>query len=79
MGRNEENWRVHYEKVKAHVIEHGHFPDKHTCENNWVRYQRKRIKAGIMPDDQMQLFRELESMRSGSHTGGRKKKDQNTP
>lgn len=28
-----------------------------------------------MPEEQMKLFQELEGMRSGEHTGGRKRKE----
>lgn len=73
--KNEENWMVNFEALKAHVAVTGHFPDKHSTLNNWCRYQRKRIKAGIMPEDQMNLFLELAASRSDAHTGGRKKKE----
>lgn len=43
--------------------------------NNWYRYQRKRIKAGIMPEEQKTLFLNLAASRSDSLTGGRKKKE----
>lgn len=53
----------------------GHFPDKHSTFNNWVRYQRKRIKAGLITEEQGSLFESLAASRSMSHTGGRKKSD----
>lgn len=46
--KNEENRLVNYEALKAHVAITGHLPDKHSTLNNWVRYQRKRMKARIM-------------------------------
>ena len=73
-SKNEEKWMANFEALKAHVLETGHFCDKHTQLWNWVKVQRKRIKAGTMPEEQMRLFRELEGMRSGEHTGGRRKK-----
>lgn len=73
--KNEEKWLSNYEALKAHVLETGHFCDKHTRLCNWVKFQRKRIKAGTMPEEQMRLFQELEGMRSGEHTGGRKRKE----
>lgn len=73
MTTNEEKWLANYEELKARVLENGHFFPKHHRLNNWVRYQRKRIKAGIMPDNQRKLFEELENMRSCEHTGGRRK------
>lgn len=74
MGKNEEKWMANYEALKDHVLETGHFCDKHTRLCNWVKFQRKRIKAGTMPEEQMRLFQELEGMRSGEHTGGRRRK-----
>ena len=73
-SKNEEKWMANFEALKAHVLETVHFCDKHAQLCNWVKFQRKRIKAGTMPEEQMRLFRELEGMRSGEHTGGRRKK-----
>ena len=75
MAKNEDNWLSNIEALKAHVAITGHFPDKHSTLNNWVRYQRKRMKAGLMTDEQKRLFIELADSRSTEHTGGRKKKD----
>lgn len=72
--KNENKWMANYEALKVHVGVTGHFPDKHNTLNNWVKYQRKRLKAGIMPEEQRRLFEELSTSRSNSHTGGRKKK-----
>ena len=73
-SKNDEKWLANFEALKAHVAETGHFADKHTVLNNWVRYQRKRIKAGTMPEEQKRLFEELAASRSDSHIGGRRKK-----
>lgn len=73
MSKNDDNWLANYEELKAHVLETGHFCDKHTRLCNWGKYQRKRIKAGTMPEEQKVMFEVLEKMRSGEHTGGRKK------
>ena len=74
MAKQEEIWYANYEALKAHVAQTGHFPNKHCQLNNWVKYQRKRIKAGFMSEEQKQLFLELAATRSGAHTGGRRKK-----
>lgn len=68
-----DKWQENFEALKSHVAETGHFPNKHTTLNNWCRYQRKRIKTGVMPQDQKVLFEELAANRWGGHTGGRKK------
>ena len=71
---NQDNWYAKYEAVKQHVMTNGHFPNKHTKLCNWVKYQRKRIKAGRMSEPQLKLFMELCAQRSNEHTGGRRKK-----
>lgn len=68
------NWQKNFEALKAHVAQTGHFPNKHTKLNIWCRYQRKRIKAGLMPEKQRVMFETLAANRSNEHTGGRKLK-----
>lgn len=50
--KNEERWQENFEALKAYIDEHHHLPDKHTPENrgllNWVKDQRKRMKAEVM-------------------------------
>ena len=48
MAKNEENWLANYEALKAHVLETGHFPNKHDKRLNWAKFQMKKIKAGTM-------------------------------
>lgn len=72
--KNEENWMMRYEELREHVAAHGHFPDKHTTLCNWVKYQRKRLKLGQMPEEQKRLFEALAVARTNVHTGGRTKK-----
>lgn len=57
-------WQTNFEELKAYVAQTGHFPGKHTRLNNWCRYQRKRIKVGLMPEDQRAQFEELAASRS---------------
>lgn len=70
---SQENWFENFTALREHVERYGHFPDKHTCINNWVKYQRKRMKAGLMTEEQQRLFQELADSRSHEHTGGRRK------
>ena len=74
MAKNEVNWFANYEALKVHVAITGHFPDKHSTLNNWVRYQRKRMNAGLMSEEQKRLFEELAASLSDGHSGGRKRK-----
>ena len=60
----EASWLVNFEELKAYVAENGHFPGKHTRLNNWCRYQRKRIKAGVIPEEQRLLFEMLAESRN---------------
>ena len=73
--KNEENWMMYYNELKAYVAEHHHFPVRHTTLNNWIRYQRKRIKAGTLSEKLCLLFEELAASRHlDEHTGGRRKR-----
>lgn len=73
--KNENNWMMHYNELKAYVAVHHHFPVRHTTLNNWIRYQRKRIKAGTLPEELCLLFKELAASRHlDEHTGGRRKR-----
>lgn len=66
---------MHYNELKAYVAVHHHFPVRHTTLNNWIRYQRKRIKAGTLPEELCLLFKELVASRHlDEHTGGRRKR-----
>lgn len=66
---HEDIWLTKFEALKAHVALTGHFPDKHTTLNNWVKYQRKRLKAGLMSQEQQRMFQELADSRSSEHAG----------
>lgn len=69
---------MHYNALKAYVAEHHHFPDMHKVEFrgllNWAKYTQKKNKAGTLPEEQRQLFEELETSRSKEHSVGRRKK-----
>ena len=71
-------WMANFEALKRYVLERGHLPDKHVVENrallNWAKYNRKKIKAGTLEADKVQLFEELLALRSNEHPGGRKPK-----
>lgn len=71
---NQERWNLNYEVLKAHVLETGHFPNKHDRRLNWAKFQMKKIKAGTLETERQRLFEELMAMRSGQHTGGCRKK-----
>lgn len=74
MSKYDVNWLTNYKALKAHVLETGHFPNKHDKRLNWAKFQMKKIKAGTLEPERQRLFEELMGMRSGGHTGGRRPK-----
>jgi hypothetical protein len=73
MTKNEDTWFYNYELLKVHVHNTGHFPNKHNKLLNWYKYNAKLIKQGKLSVEKVHLIHELEKMRSGEHTGGRRK------
>lgn len=77
---NEERWALFISELRAYILEHHHFPDKHKVENrgllNQVKYARKKVKEGKLRDDQVQELEEILNLRHlEEHTGGRRKKE----
>ena len=64
---NISRWLDNFDALKVYVAQTGHFPNKHTKLNNWCRYQRKCIKAGVMPEDQQIVFEALAAKRSAEY------------
>lgn len=55
--KNDEKWIANYEALKAYIDEHHHLPPKNASLGakyllNWIKYQRKRKKAGLMSEEQ---------------------------
>lgn len=78
-SKNDENWRVNYEALKAYIDEHHHLPPKNAPLGakyllNWCKYVRKTIKEGTCDDWKREMFERLMEERSNEHTGGRKRK-----
>lgn len=79
MSKNDNKWVVRYEQLKAYIEDHHHLPAKDSSLNakyllNWVKYQRKRIKAETMPEEQKVLLEALLATRRNEHPGGRRRK-----
>lgn len=71
-------WNRNFRKLKAYIDEHHHLPDKKKVEHrgllNWVKYNRKKIKAGTLPPEKERLFCDLLASRHAgpdlfSHAG----------
>lgn len=77
---NSELWLLNYRQLKAYIASHGHLPDKHKVEHrallSWWKYQMKKKKAGILPEEQSQLLQTLADSHSTEHTGGRRRKEE---
>lgn len=75
--KNDDCWLVNYEALKQWTLDHGHFPKRAKIEGrgllNWYKYNAKLIKQGKLSPEREQMIHELEEMRSGEHTGGRRK------
>lgn len=74
---NESRWLANYDALRAQVLETGHFPNRAKIESrgllNWYKYNTKLIKQGKLSPEREEMIHELEKMRSGEHTGGRRK------
>lgn len=57
--------------------EHHLFPDKHTRLSHKIKYTRKKINDGTLNEERVKELEAVLSLRSGEHTGGRKRKDMN--
>lgn len=73
--KNDENFIIFCNELRAYVEEHHLFPAKHHRLLNQAKYVRKKIKAGMLEDWKREMFEEIEKSRDLIiHTGGRKKK-----
>ena len=64
---NEQRWMERYELLKAYVAEHHQMPDKKKVENrgllNWWKYNKKRVRQGLLDPDKVNMLMELSRMR----------------
>lgn len=44
-SKNDEKWMANYEALKAHVLEAGHFPNKHDKRLNWAKVPNEEDKG----------------------------------
>lgn len=75
---NRERWYQNYEAFRLWTLEHGHFHNRAKIDGrgllNWYKYNAKLIKQGKLSPEREQMILDLENIRSGGHTGGRRKK-----
>lgn len=75
---NEERWDAFIEELRAYIEEHHHGANKHTDLYNRTRYYRRKMKEGTLETEKSKKLEAVLSLRSNEHTGGRKKKSDNT-
>ena len=63
---------------RPHVESHGHLTERHTQLNHWWTYQKNKRTDDKLTEEQERLVDELMGMRTHEHTGGRRKKPDNT-
>lgn len=77
--KNDENFIAFCDELRAYVMEHHHFPKKHTNLLSRVKQTRKKINEGKLEDWKLKMFNEIAMMRDmEEHTGGRKERAINT-
>ena len=54
---HEESWNRFTEELRIYVLEHHHFPNKHTNLLSRVKYTRKKINYGTMEEWMVRLLR----------------------
>lgn len=64
-------WQRNYEQLKQYITLHHHLPDKKKVENrgllNWWKYNKKLIKQGRLPHEQLLMLQQLNEMRTKSN------------
>lgn len=60
----DEKWQIRYDEVKGFIESNHRNPSRHRIEEhlllNWVKQQRKLMKAGTMKEDRIVRFKELQ-------------------
>lgn len=56
---HEESWNIFIDELRAYVLEHHHFPNKHTRLLSRVKYTRKKINAGTLGECKLEQFLEV--------------------
>ena len=71
----DESWYSFIDELRTYVLEHHHFPNKHTNLLSKVKYTRRKINDGTLEEWKKEMFLEVAGMRDmEEHTGGRRKK-----
>ena len=62
----DERWHIRYEEVKVFIEENHRNPSKHRIEEhdmlNWLKATRKRMNAGTLKPERVEMFRKLLAM-----------------
>lgn len=78
MSKNDQNFIVFCDELRAYVMEHHLFPQKHSRLSHKIKYTRKKINEGTLEDWKRVMFENIAEMRDLSiHMGGRRKNENN--
>lgn len=76
-GKNEQNFIAFCDELRAYVLKKRHFPNKHTCLLNKIKFVHRMISQGTLEEWKLRMFLDIAGMRDmDGHTEGRKKKVQ---
>ncbi len=57
------NWIHHYLTIQNYMETYKRRPSKHRVEDhqmlNWIKYNKKKMASGEMPEERQKLFKEL--------------------
>ena len=70
---HEESWNAFIEELREYVLEHHHFPNKHTNLLSKVKYTRKKINDGTLENWMVRPAHQPRAVSgSGEYEGARK-------
>lgn len=68
----DQNFIAFRDELRAYIVEHRLFPDKHTRLSHKIKYTRKKINEGTLAEWKRVMFEEIANARDLTiHTGGR--------
>ncbi len=63
LSTNDLKWAANLDMIMGFIREHGYRPSKYKADErnmiNWVKSQKRRYEAGIMPEYRREPFRQL--------------------
>ena len=60
---NNERWNIFIEELRAYIEEHHHCPNKHCTLYNAQKYYRRKMREGLLSEEQSRILREILALR----------------